>query len=277
MPIRIRSADRSACSSEAMRLTSGRCVYPGAQLGHERRSTFGSSPSSSRRTRAEPTTTPSALHTSAACSGVDTPIPMHTGRSVTPSAAPPIRGARGETLPLAGHAHRRDSVDEAPGAVADLFRRSSEVVGATSNTVATPASSASSHHSPASSSGRSAMIAPVTPASARRRANLRLPGPEDQVVVGHHDERDPDVGVRRVRQDALGSRAPLERQLAGLLDDRTVDHRVGERDTHLDRICARCRDASQDCRASPLTSRPSRRARGACGRRLVQTQCQLET
>ncbi len=41
----------------------------------------GPSPSSSRRTRAEPTTTPSApAHTSAACSGVDTPMPMHTGR-----------------------------------------------------------------------------------------------------------------------------------------------------------------------------------------------------
>ncbi len=46
----------------------------------------GPAPSSSRRTRAEPTTTPSATsHTVAACSGVETPIPTQTGSWVAPT------------------------------------------------------------------------------------------------------------------------------------------------------------------------------------------------
>ena len=46
----------------------------------------GPAPSSSRRTSAEPTTTPSATsHTAAACSGVETPMPTQTGRWVAPT------------------------------------------------------------------------------------------------------------------------------------------------------------------------------------------------
>jgi hypothetical protein len=57
----------------------------------------GPAPASSRRTRAEPTTTPSASwHNSAACVGVDTPTPTQTGmsvcsriRSTTPATSTP--------------------------------------------------------------------------------------------------------------------------------------------------------------------------------------------
>ena len=76
----------------------------------------GPSPSSSRRTRADPTTTPSATwHTAAACSGVDTPMPTQTGRSVAATNRPGhLAGRVGQFGLLAGHAHPADGVDESP-------------------------------------------------------------------------------------------------------------------------------------------------------------------
>ena len=77
-----------------------------AQRPDELGRTVRPAPSSRRRTRAEPTTTPSATwHTSAACSGVDTPTPTQTGISVwrrilsTTSAASP-ESARSPVTPM---------------------------------------------------------------------------------------------------------------------------------------------------------------------------------
>ena len=42
----------------------------------------------------------------------------------------------------------------------------------------------------------------------------------------------------------------FERRLRGELDDGPVDHRIRERDTHLDRICSGCCDAAQ--RVEPI-------------------------
>ena len=81
----------------------------------------GPAPSSRRRTSAEPTTTPSATsHTAAAWSGVDTPMPTQTGRSVwawmrTATCA----GRVGQDGLLARHPHPTHGVDEATRPLAD--------------------------------------------------------------------------------------------------------------------------------------------------------------
>ena len=157
---------------------SGHAVECGPQFGHEvghaRRAlrpraggARGPTPPRPRRRGAQ---------ASAACSGVDTPMPMHTGRSVTPrslratSRADAASSAAPRSRPCAPRRRRT------PGSARRCARaRSSGVDGATSNTVATPAASASAHHGPASSSARSGMMAPATPASARSWAKRRWP------------------------------------------------------------------------------------------------------
>src|SRR5437588_46795 len=102
----------------------------------------GPAPSSSRRTRAEPTITPSAsADTSTACSGVETPTPINTGRSVTSLrrlaivAAEVASDARSPVTPISPTPYTQ------PRQRAQMStKRSSGVVGAASSTVSTPAS-----------------------------------------------------------------------------------------------------------------------------------------
>ena len=135
----------------------------------------GPPPSRRRRTRAEPTTTPSATsHTSAAWSGVETPTPTQTGMSrVTPDpldhlarSAPrrpaprsPPCGTRHRRTPPPG---RRSARPGPPGSTGPPAGRSR-----------CPAASASCAHGSISSSERSGMMAPLTPAATRERA-MRL-------------------------------------------------------------------------------------------------------
>ena len=54
----------------------------------------------------------------------------------------------------------------------------------------------------------------------------------------HHRQRDADVELASLVEDRHRRRAGLERHLRRLLDDRTVHHRIGERDADLDRVGA---------------------------------------
>ena len=60
----------------------------------------------------------------------------------------------------------------------------------------------------------------------------------DEVVVGHHDQRDVDVERRHGGEHRQRGRPGVERRLRRLLDHRPVHHRVGERDADLDRVGA---------------------------------------
>ncbi len=198
-------------------------------------------PPSTRRTRAEPTATPSATwHASAACSGVETPMPTQTGRSVTDRArAATSTAVAAKPVLLTGHAHAPHRVDEAPRPLAD--RRRPGPAGSTAPRAAPSRSLPGRRptaHSPTSSSGRSGMITPVDPCFGHlSRDSLR--GPPGRSGCSRSSPR---AGRRRrpgqVGEDPLGRRPPLERTEGRLLDGRSVDHRIRERDPHLDRIGA---------------------------------------
>src|SRR5262245_38277423 len=134
-------------------------------------------PSRSLRTRAEPTTTPSATsHAATACSGVEMPTPISTGRSVTAfsrrptSIAVDASSSRSPVTPSSPTPYTKPR-----GRSAMRASRSSGEVGAASSTVSTPAASAARAHGPTSSSGRSGRIAPATPAPASSSAQRWWP------------------------------------------------------------------------------------------------------
>ncbi len=85
----------------------------------------------------------------------------------------------------------------------------------------------------------------------RQRAGHPLvAGAEDEVVIRHDDHGDGHFGPRDAVEHLLGCRPPGERAQRCLLDDRTVDHGVRERDPHLHCVGARCDQRRQ--RVSPV-------------------------
>ena len=83
---------------------------------------------------------PSAISpTFAACSGVEIPKPTAIGTAACClGRCDQVGQLARKLLPLAGDAHRRDQVDEALGARADLGAAPGGVVGATSGISASP-------------------------------------------------------------------------------------------------------------------------------------------
>src|SRR5918995_5748820 len=128
-------------------------------------------------TRALPTTAASAQRaTSDTCSGREMPKPTTTGSVVsarmraTRASAPEARVCRAPVTPRREMPYR----NPLPRAAARRMR-SVVVVGLSRKIVSSPASWSRSRTSPASSSGRSSVSTPSTPAAAARVANAGMP------------------------------------------------------------------------------------------------------
>ena len=198
----------------------------------------GPAPSRSRRTRAEPTTTPSATsQTSVACSGVETPMPTHTGSEVAPvtraatsraesastacSPVTPIRPTaytkprerrQTDSDPAGGGGRRHQQDGGHPGLVGRLGPRTQLLERQVGDD------------------------GPGHPRLGHQPGHPFVTGPVDEVVVGHDDQRDPHVDPAEIGQDPVGRGTPFEGPQRGFLDGGPVDHRVGEGDPHLDGV-----------------------------------------
>ena len=76
------------------------------------------------------------------------------------------------------------------------------------------------------------------PALLERRGEPLVAHVRDEVVVGHHRERNAHVELARLVDHRGGRGAEIERALARLLDGLAVHDRVGERDADLDGVGA---------------------------------------
>ena len=151
----------------------------------------GPAPSSSRRTSAEPTTTPSATsQTVLAWSGVDTPMPMHTGRSVTARPGRPPHGPTRPAPPVRRSppcARPRRRIPGSAGEGRDPFLRRG---GRHQEDGRHPGLVGRSAHGSSSSRADRARW-PRSPPNRPGAGHAAVTGPEDQVVVGHHHQRQP--------------------------------------------------------------------------------------
>jgi hypothetical protein len=75
------------------------------------------------------------------------------------------------------------------------------------------------------------MMAPLTPPH-QGAGHALVPGPEHDVVIGHHGHRHRDLGPGDAVEHLIGDGAPLQPQ-SGLLDHRAVHHRIREGDADL--------------------------------------------
>ena len=185
--------------------------------------------------------TPSATsHTSAACAGVDTPIPNADRHiRVLPDSFNDLGGIGPEIGPLAGDTHARHCIDESARPGADPLHPFRRGRGRDQEHGVDP--------------GRIGLGRPWIQLFDRQVDDDRsahtgcrhrprhplVPGAEDKVVVGHDSDGHGRFRSRDAVEYMLGRRPAGERPQPCLLNHGTVHHRVRERDAHLDRVRAR--------------------------------------
>ena len=165
---------------------------------------------------------------------------------------------------LAGHAHPGHGVDEAAGAVADA-RHALGRAGRCDEQHRVDAGGVRLHR-PRSEllDGQVGHDGPGHPRCGQGSRHALVPGPEDDVVVGHDDDRCPDLGLRDSVEDLPGNRSSRRGPA------RTPPGSPGRRSSGPRRGCRppprrpRRPRPLPACPPSRRSCRPSGRAPGAC-------------
>ena len=151
----------------------------------------GVSASSSRRTKAEPTMTPSAYAATSAAwaGGRHAEAHGHRQRRARAACARRARARRPRRWLHAGDAHERGGVHEARRDAATTSMRASVLLGATRNTRSRPASSVAAIQGPASSGVRSGVMTPDAAGGGEVAGEPLDAVALDRVPVGHDERR----------------------------------------------------------------------------------------